>query len=151
MARGRGLGLQRDRILPFPLRLPGATLTFPFGDDVNVYKVGVQAASGPGGRHSAGKMFCLIGLYSAPGAMTLKVDPERGIDLVREHECISPGYHSNKRHWITVELDNTVDDDLLRELIEDSYDLVVSSLPARARFDVDPDRWPLPRRGPSAG
>jgi len=146
MARRRRHGSQRDRILPLPLELPGAVLTFPFGDDVNVYKVGVQSASGPGGRHSAGKMFCLIGLYAEPGSMTLKVDPDRGIELVREHPAISPGYHSNKRHWITVELDGTVDDALLRELVEDSYDLVVSTLTARARFDVDPDRFPLPPR-----
>ena len=83
-------------------------------------------------------MFCLIGLYADPGSMTLKVEPDRGVELVREHPAISPGYHTNKRHWITVELDGTVEDDLLRELIEDSYDLVVSTLTARARFDVDP-------------
>jgi len=146
MARRRGPASQRDRILPVPLELPGATLTFPFGDDVNVYKVGVRAASGPDGRHSGGKMFCLISLYAEPGSMTLKVDPDRGVELVREQPAISPGYHTNKRHWITVELDGTVDDDLLRELIEDSYDLVVSTLTARVRFDVDPDRFPLPPR-----
>jgi predicted DNA-binding protein (MmcQ/YjbR family) len=142
MARRRALGTQRDRILALPLELPGASLTFPFGDDVNVYKVGVQAASVPGGRHSGGKMFCLISLYADPGSMTLKVDPDRGVELVRDHAVISPGYHTNKRHWITVELDGTVDDDLLRELVEDSYDLVVSTLTARVRFDVDPDRFP---------
>jgi predicted DNA-binding protein (MmcQ/YjbR family) len=113
-----------------------------------VYKVGVQAASGAGGRHSRGKMFCLVSLYGDPGSMTLKVEPDRGLDLISEHGAISPGYHTNKRHWITVALDGTVADDLLRELIEDSYDLVVSTLPARVRFDVDPDRFPLP---PSAG
>ena len=127
-----------------PLELPGAALTFPFGDDVNVYKVGAQAAAGTGGRHSGGKMFCLVSLYGDPGSMTVKVDPDRGVELVRHHKAISPGYHTNKRHWITVELDGTVEDALIRELIEDSYDLVVSSLTARARFEVDPDRFPLP-------
>jgi predicted DNA-binding protein (MmcQ/YjbR family) len=146
MVGGRGRANQRDRVLPLPLDLPGASLTFPFGDDVNVYKVGVQAASGTGGRHSGGKMFCLISLYAEPGAMTLKVDPDRGVELVREHAAISPGYHTNKRHWITIELDGSVDDGLVRELVEDSYDLVVSTLTARARFDVDPDRFPLPPR-----
>ena len=52
----------------------------------------------------------------------------------------------NKRHWISVTLDGSVPDDVLRELVEDSYDLVVSTLTARQRFDVDPDRFPLPRR-----
>ncbi len=131
-------------MIPVPLELPGAALTYPFGDDVNVYKVGVQAASGAGGRHSGGKMFCLVSLHGEPGTMTLKVDPDHGAELVREHEAISPGYHTNKRHWITVVLDAGVDDALIRELVEDSYDLVVSTLTARVRFDVDPDRFPLP-------
>ena len=130
--------------MPVPLELPGAALTFPFGDDVNVYKVGIHPASGEGSRHSGGKMFCLVSLYGEPGSMTVKVDPLRGNELVREHTAISPGYHTNKRHWISVELDGTVDDALVRELIEDSYDLVVSTMTARARFDVDPDRFPLP-------
>jgi predicted DNA-binding protein (MmcQ/YjbR family) len=144
MAGRRQALSQRERLLRAPLELPGASLTFPFGDDVHVYKVGVQAASGTGGRHSGGKMFCLISLYGDPGAMTLKVDPDRGVELVGEHPAISPGYHTNKRHWITVELDGSVDDHLVRELVEDSYDLVLSTLTARVRFDVDPERFPLP-------
>ena len=134
-------------MIAVPLELPGTSLTFPFGDDVNVYKVGVQAASGAGRRHSGGKMFCLVSLYGEPGTMTLKVDPDHGVELVRDHEAISPGYHTNKRHWITVVLDASVDDALIRELVEDSYDLVVSTLTARIRFDVDPDRFPLPASG----
>ena len=138
---------QRERLLALPLALPGALLTHPFGDVVNVYKVGVQAASDTGGRHSGGKMFCLVSLDGDPGSMTLKVDPDHGVELVREHEAISPGYHTNKRHWITVVLDGSVDDALVRELIEDSYDLVVSTLTARIRVDIDPDRFPLPASG----
>jgi predicted DNA-binding protein (MmcQ/YjbR family) len=144
MAGRRRTAPQRDRVVPLPLELPGAVLTFPFGDDVNVYKVGVQAASGAGGRHSGGKMFCLVSLYGEPGTMTLKVDPDHGVELVREHEVISPGYHTNKRHWITVVLDGSLEDALIQELVEDSYDLVISTLTARVRFDVDPDRFPLP-------
>jgi len=137
-------GSQRDRALALPLALPGAVLTNPFGDDVNVYKVGVVSAAGTPGRHGGGKMFCLISLYGEPGMMTLKVDPDRGVELVRAHDSIEPGYHTNKRHWISVSLDGSVDDAFLQELVEDSYDLVVSTLSARARFDVDPDRFPLP-------
>ena len=56
--------------------------------------------------------------------MSLKCDPEHGEVLRAEHASIVPGYHLNKRHWITAELDGSVPRDLLEELIEDSYDLV---------------------------
>ena len=144
MAGRRVQRTQRERMGAIPLELPGALLTHPFGDDVDVYKVGVQAASGTGGRHAGGKMFCLVSQYGDPGTMTLKVDPDLGAELVRDHPAITPGYHTNKRHWVSVTLDGTVDDDLLRTLVEDAYDLVVSTLTARVRFDVDPDRFPLP-------
>jgi predicted DNA-binding protein (MmcQ/YjbR family) len=138
---------QRTRALAMPLELPGATLTHPFGDDVNVYKVGIATATDAGtGRHAGGKLFALIGLWGDPGVITLKVDPEVGPTLIAEHPAIEPGYHMNKRHWISVTLDGSVPDALLRELVEDSYDLILSTLTARQRFDVDPDRFPLPRR-----
>ena len=70
--------------------------------------------------------------------------PDHGAALVREHAAITPGYHTDKRHWITIALDGSLDDELLGELVEDSYDLVVSRLTARMRFQVDPDRFPLP-------
>ena len=144
MAGRRAPRPQRERVSAFPLGLPGAVLTHPFGDDVDVYKVGVQPASGAGARHPGGKMFCLVSQYGDPGMMTLKVDPDHGAELVRDHVAITPGYHTNKRHWVSVSLDGSVDDGLLRTLVEDAYDLVVSTLSARTRFDVDPDRFPLP-------
>lgn len=142
-ARRRSIS-QRERMVALPLTFPGAVLTNPFGDDVNVYKVGVAADSGTGGRHAGGKIFCLISLWAEPGLMTLKAAPEHVTALVREHPAIQPGYHMNKRHWVSVTLDGTLGDDYLRELVEDSYDLTLSTLTARARFDVDPDRFPLP-------
>ncbi len=144
MAARRSSTSQRERVLALPLTLPGSVLTNPFGDDVNVYKVGVQAVSGAAGRHAGGKMFCLISLGEDPGIMTVKVAPEHTAALVRGHAAIEPGYHMNKRHWVSVRLDGTLDDTFLRELVEDSYDLTLSTLTARARFDVDPDRFPLP-------
>jgi predicted DNA-binding protein (MmcQ/YjbR family) len=127
-------------MLAVALQLPGAVLTNPFGDDVDVCKVGVDPAAG---RHAAGKMFALLGV-DEPALLTLKVVPERGADLVREHPAITPGYHTDKRHWISVRLDGSLDDALVGELVEDSYDLVLSTLTARTRFAVDPDRFPLP-------
>jgi predicted DNA-binding protein (MmcQ/YjbR family) len=152
---------QRQRLLDAPLQLPGSVLTHPFGDDVPVFKVGVHkvgvttagATTSSAGRHAGGKMFAILGLSAEPGLLTLKVEPDHGIVLVARHGAITPGYHTNKRHWISVTLDGTVPDDVVRELIEDSYDLVLHTLTARARFEVDPDRFPLPgthRPGPDA-
>jgi predicted DNA-binding protein (MmcQ/YjbR family) len=140
-------------VLDLMRELPGAVLTHPFGDDVNVYKLGVVTPAAPGGPGQPGKMFAVMGVDDEPRMITLKVEPERGVTLVAAHGAITPGYHSNKRHWISVILDGSVPEELVRELIEDSYDLVLSSLPARTRFQVDPDRFPLPGRhrpGPGA-
>jgi predicted DNA-binding protein (MmcQ/YjbR family) len=123
--------------------LPGATLTHPFGDEVDVWKVGVRTAAGQVA--TGGKMFAI----TSPERrfVTLKVDPDRGAELVRDHDFVIPGYHTNKRHWISVMVDEVTVPGLLEDLLEDAYELVVAALPARARFDVDPDRFPLPVRG----
>lgn len=140
MAGRRGTS-PRDRAGTIAAALPGAVLTHPFGDDVDVYKVGIEG--GPG-RHAGGKMFALVSRGDEPGRLTLKVEPHRGRALVAEHPAITPGYHTDKRHWVTVTLDGSVPEALVRELVEDSYDLVLGTLTARARFAVDPDRFPLP-------
>ncbi len=98
------------------LAKPGAQETLPFGPDTLVYKVG-------------GKMFALCSPDDIPATINLKCDPERSLVLQDEHAAIIPGYHMNKRHWITVTLDGTVPDTLVRELIDHSYQLVVAGLP----------------------
>ena len=125
------VSVRRRDVLAWATELPGAELTHPFGDDVAVMKVG-------------GKMFVLVRLVGEPVLATLKADPDRAVELVRDHAGIEPGYHTNKRHWVSVDLATDVPGGLLRELVEDAYDLVLASLSARARFDVDPDRFPLP-------
>jgi predicted DNA-binding protein (MmcQ/YjbR family) len=112
--------IDREHVLELCASLPGAELTFPFTETTSVFKVG-------------GKMFALLGTDDAPGRVNLKVDPDEGSDLVRSHEAIEPGYHMNKRHWITVTLDGSLPDDFVEDLIESSYDLVVSALPKRLR------------------
>jgi predicted DNA-binding protein (MmcQ/YjbR family) len=54
------------------------------------------------------------------------------------YDAVQPGYHLNKRHWITVTLDGSLPDETVRELLEDSYDLVVAGLPKpeRARLQT---------------
>ncbi|AYJ51107.1 MmcQ/YjbR family DNA-binding protein [Rhodococcus sp. P1Y] len=92
--------------------LPGAELTHPFGNETSVYKVG-------------GKMFAAIGTGEGGiDRITVKCDPERAEVLVGEHEHIVPGYHMNKRHWITIDLGGSVPLELVEDLVDDSHFLV---------------------------
>jgi predicted DNA-binding protein (MmcQ/YjbR family) len=93
------------------LRLTGAEETFPFGPETSVFKVG-------------GKMFAVAGLKAKPLRVTLKCEPELSVHLRNTYEEIMPGYHTNKRHWITVDLTGSLEDALIRELVGGSYDLV---------------------------
>ena len=86
-----------------------------------------------------GKMFALSSLAVRPLSVSLKCDPEIAEQLRATHEVVRPGYHLNKRHWNTVELDGTLDDRFVRDMIEDSYDLVVAGLPKRVQRELD---WP---------
>ena len=92
----------------------------PFGPEVVVYKV-------------MGKMFALVDYDSVPPTMNLKCDPDRALDLRDSYESIRPGYHMNKRHWNTLDLNGTLRSALLAELIQHSYDLVVAALPSEIR------------------
>ncbi len=102
------------------LAQPGAAEELPFGPETSVFKV-------------EGKIFALSALRSRPLKVSLKAEPEIAADLRASYEAIAPGYHLNKRHWITVTCDGSVEDRLVDELIEDSYDLVVAGLPRAAR------------------
>ncbi len=106
----------RERCLSFA----GAEETFPFGERTSVFKVG-------------GKMFALSALGSDDLRVSLKCDPGLVESLRAEHPEVIPGYHLNKRHWNTVILGGTLADSAIRDMIEDSYDLVVSKLPAAER------------------
>ena len=68
--------------------------------------------------------------------MSVKCEPELAVELRNSYAAIRPGYHLNKRHWNTITLDGRLPDQLMRDLIEDSYDLVVSALPKRVREEL---------------
>jgi predicted DNA-binding protein (MmcQ/YjbR family) len=102
------------------LRQPGAVEEFPFGPETSVFKVG-------------GKMFALSALDGAPLQVSVKCEPELAVDLRNSYPAIRPGYHLNKRHWNTLTLDGSLPDQLVRDLIQDSYDLILSALPKRER------------------
>jgi predicted DNA-binding protein (MmcQ/YjbR family) len=95
------------------LSFAGATEEFPFAPGVSVFKVG-------------GKMFALSRLDASPLTVSLKCDPELAAMLRATYSAVKPGYHLNKRHWNTVTLDGTLDDAMVRDLVEDSYDLVAA-------------------------
>jgi predicted DNA-binding protein (MmcQ/YjbR family) len=103
------------------LALPGASEEFPFGDEVSVFKVGE-------------KMFALCSLDAEPPLqLSVKCDPELAVQLRSAYPAIGPGYHLNKRHWNTITLDGSVPDEMVTDLLGDSYDLVVASLPKARR------------------
>jgi predicted DNA-binding protein (MmcQ/YjbR family) len=98
------------------LAKPGARETTPFGEDDLVYKVG-------------GKMFALAALDEVPFAVNLKCDPDRALELRDRYEQVRPGYHMNKKHWNTVVLDGIIPEREVKEMVDDSYALVVAALP----------------------
>ncbi len=111
-----------DELLEFCLSLPQAIETFPFGEETSVFKTSGN-----------GKIFALSSLGIEPLTVSLKCDPEESRALRQEFPQITPGYHLNKKHWITIVLDGHVDDDLVRQLIQDSHALVRPKVP-RARL-----------------
>jgi predicted DNA-binding protein (MmcQ/YjbR family) len=101
----------------------GAEETFPFDETTLVFKV-------------ANKMFCLIGLNN-PNQCNLKCDPERAIELRQTYEAIIPGWHMSKTHWNTVRFNMDVNDKLIFELIDHSYELVYSGLSKKLKAEID--------------
>lgn len=103
-----------------------ATLSTPFGPDVNTYKI-------------MDKMFALTGTRNDAPQINLKCDPVDGEFLRSQYSSIIPGYHMNKKHWITVILDGDVPEEMLFSLIDQSYDLIVENLPKAAKKRLDND------------
>jgi predicted DNA-binding protein (MmcQ/YjbR family) len=109
------------------LTKPGAREETPFGPDVLVFKVG-------------GKIFALAALDEVPPTANLKCDPDLALDLRDRYEQIKPGYHMNKRHWNTVEIDGGIPANELRKMIDHSYELVAASLPKARRLKLSGGR-----------
>jgi predicted DNA-binding protein (MmcQ/YjbR family) len=100
---------------------PGVTEELPFGPVTTVFKV-------------AGKVFALCALDSEPPLqLSLKCEPDLAQALRRDYDAVRPGYHLNKRHWNTVLCDGSLSDEMVLDMLEDSYDLVVSGLSRATR------------------
>jgi predicted DNA-binding protein (MmcQ/YjbR family) len=104
-------GMTSGELRAHCLAMPGAVEEYPFGPTASVFKVG-------------GKIFAIASLAGDPLDISVKCEPELSELLRAGHEAIVPGYHLNKRHWITVRLGSDAPDALVRDLVEDSYDLV---------------------------
>lgn len=101
-----------DSIRSFALHLPDVEETLPFGPDNLVFKV----------NH---KMFLLLSLDASPLTFNVKCDPAEAVELREQYpDSVLPGYHMNKKHWNTIVIDGILSTQLLKKMVNDSYDLV---------------------------
>jgi predicted DNA-binding protein (MmcQ/YjbR family) len=115
-----------NQLRDFCLALPQAVETFPFDPELSVFRTSGNA-----------KIFAMVDLAGSPLRLSVKCDPEDSISLRAEFADITPGYHLNKKHWITIEFAGRVPDDLVEDLIRGSHDLVRPKIP-RARTSPKP-------------
>ena len=97
------------------LSKPETIECLPFDENTLVFKVG-------------GKMFALTDLLEPEFKVNLKSDPEKALELREKYDDVLPGYHMNKKHWNTVMFEGSINDKILRQMIDESYELVVKSL-----------------------
>ena len=116
--------MDADALRSLCLGFPGAVEERPFGPETSTFKV-------------AGKIFAISALERQPLDVSLKCEPELAEQLRGSYPAVIPGYHLNKRHWNTVVIDGSLPDDFVRDLVEDSYDLVMSALPRRVQRELD--------------
>ena len=105
-----------EEIREYCISKKAVTESFPFDETTLVFKV-------------MNKMFCLLGLDDL--RISLKNDPEKNVQLRAEYPAIYEGYHLNKQHWNTIELNGTVPKTLLIEMIDESYEIILQSLPKK--------------------
>lgn len=107
----------------FCMQKKGVTEEFPFDQNTLVFKV-------------MGKMFALadVDLFTS---INLKCLPAVGVELRERYPSVQPGYHMNKRHWITVEMDGSIPDKMLKEWITESYNLVTKTLTRSQKLILD--------------
>jgi predicted DNA-binding protein (MmcQ/YjbR family) len=107
------------------LSFPGSYEDFPFGPETSVFKVRAHVAGGA--RHEA-KMVAASAMDPDDFSVSLKCEPALAQQLRAAHPEITGAWHMNKNHWNGVRLDGALPDTMVRDMVEDSYDLVVASL-----------------------
>jgi len=115
--------MKKEQLEHFCLSLQGASKSFPFGEGVEVYKV-------------MNKIFALISNESNPCRINLKALPNDCIAYREIYKCVIPGYHMNKKHWNTIICDGSMEDGVLKEMVEESYGLIVSKLTKREKEEL---------------
>ena len=111
--------MTQQELHEYLLSFPNTWLDYPFGEDHAIYKVGHKDVPG-----QTEKMFALIAEGSNPVRVNLKTDPQLGRTLQEQYESVLPGYHMNKKHWITVLCSGQLSDDEVKDLARLSYRLV---------------------------
>jgi predicted DNA-binding protein (MmcQ/YjbR family) len=106
------------------LKKSGVTEEFPFDESTLVFKVG-------------SRMFLLAGLDTIPLRITLKCDPEHALERRERFDAVTPGYHMNKKHWITVVIDESIPESVILSWIDESYERVRNGLPAKVKNQLD--------------
>jgi predicted DNA-binding protein (MmcQ/YjbR family) len=96
---------------------------YPFGDQAMVFKV-------------MNKMFGFIMWEKNPLQIVIKSDPQDAIGYREIYDCVTEGYYMNKKHWITVALDGTMKDEILIDMIDESYNLVVNKLTKKEKLKL---------------
>src|SRR6201996_2186487 len=109
-----------ESLREYCLGKPAVEESFPFGETTLVFKV-------------KGKMFLLTGLDSPVLEFNVKCDPEKAIEWREQFAAVQPGYPMNKKMRNTVTVDGSISVRILRQMIDDSYQLVVLSLPKKSR------------------
>lgn len=115
--------MDAEEIREYCLQKNGVEESFPFGNETLVFKVG-------------NKIFLLMGIESNPIQFNAKCMPDKAIELREKYSTILPGYHMNKQHWNTVICNGTLPKKLVFSLIDDSYELILNSLPKKVRSEL---------------
>ena len=102
----------------------GVEETLPFGPDTLVFKV-------------MGKIFLITGIDSKPVSFNVKCEPSNAIELREKYTCVKPGFHMNKKHWNTIVCDGSVSSKLIKQWIEESYNLILNSLPKKSKEELN--------------
>lgn len=111
------------------LSFKGVTEKMPFGKAASEYDRNLLVFS------VLDKWFCFVNV-DVFDFCDLKCDPEQTVELQERYQGIRPGYHMNKKHWISVCFNQDVPDSKIRELVRQSYDIVVASLPKKQREEL---------------